>query len=234
VKKISLGKLKETLSSYSNRFFATSLLLAACASSVAQEITLDHEHLNQVIKNHSHRLLSEELISSKASEIENNLSNANDQILQLAAVRERLYNSLRSVNEILKSGKQVKYLGILLNRIIALSSELYQTASQHPKYLIFTKNAAEYLKDQSLALAADINLLISNPEVLMEHSTRDQLLQDITFRMQIIAGSLSSMLNSLQFAHQKGFWRAINPFAKYTSKNKAIIREITRKTSLLK
>ena len=234
MKKISLKKLKETLSNYSNKFFAASLLLGTCTSSVAQEITLDQEHLNQVIKNHSHRLLSEELISNKASEIESNLINANDQILQLVTVRERLYSSLRTVNEVLKSGKQVRYLGVLLNRIIALSNELYQTASQHPEYLIFTKNAAEYLKSQSLALAADINLLISNPEILMEHSTRDQLLQDITYRMQIISGSLSSMLNSLKFAHQKGFWKAINPYAKYTSKNKAIIRDIIRKTSLLK
>lgn len=234
MKKILLGKLKKTLSNCSNRFLAASLLLAACTSSLAQEITLDQEHLNQVIKNHSARLLSEELISTTALEIESNLNNANDQILQLVAVRERLYNSLRTVNEALKSGKQIRYLGVLLNRIINLSTELYQIASQHPKYLIFTKNAAEYLKDQSLALAADINLLISNPKVLMEHSTRDQLLQDITFRMQVIAGSLSSMLNSLKFAHQKGFWKAINPYAEYTSKNKAIIRDIIRKTSLLK
>ncbi len=200
----------------------------------AQQITIDTEHLAQVGLNHGSRLVSEELIYREAKAIAADIEESNNLLLRFTLAKEMVYQSLIQVNELLKDGKQAKHAAQLVAKITTNASRLTRIAGSDPQYLVFANRMIAYVTEQSIGLANEIQQVVLNPSLLMEHAQRDKLLQDITFRLRMISASLERICLTAEYAKSKGFWKSINPFNNYLARDKAIMRDIIRKASYIK
>lgn len=200
----------------------------------AQQITIDTEHLAQVGLNHGSRLVSEELIYREAKAIAADIEESNNLLLRFTLAKEMVYQSLIQVNELLKDGKQAKHAAQLVAKITTNASRLTRIAGSDPQYLVFANRMIAYVTEQSIGLANEIQQVVLNPSLLMEHAQRDKLLQDITFRLRMISASLERICLTAEYAKSKGFWKSINPFNNYLARDKAIMRDIIRKAGYIK
>lgn len=200
----------------------------------AQQITIDTEHLAQVGLNHGSRLVSEELIYREAKAIAADIEESNNLLLRFTLAKEMVYQSLIQVNELLKDGKQAKHAAQLVAKITTNASRLTRIAGSDPQYLVFANRMIAYVTEQSIGLANEIQQVVLNPSLLMEHAQRDKLLQDITFRLRMISASLERICLTAEYAKSKGFFKSINPFNNYLARDKAIMRDIIRKASYIK
>src|SRR5699024_4167800 len=134
----------------------------------------------------------------------------------------------------LKDGKQAKHAAQLVAKITTNASRLTRIAGSDPQYIVFANRMIAYVTEQSIGLANEIQQVVLNPSLLMEHAQRDKLLQDITFRLLMISASLERICLAAEYAKSKGFWKSINPFNNYLARDKAIMRDIIRKASYIK
>lgn len=208
--------------------------IALCSEILAQQITFDAEHAQNVITNHAFREVAESQIRSYNNQMAQDLKNTNESLLRFTAAKELVYRSLVEVNNLLRDGKQAKTVSLLLSRITENTNRLMKTAGTDPFYLPFAKSTIEYMTTQAFGLVNEVQTIVVNPKVLMEHTQRDRLLQEILFRLRMISASLSRICNVVDYNKSKGFWRAVNPFQTYIDRDKMIIQDIIRKAGYLK
>lgn len=208
--------------------------VAATARATAQQITFDVEHAKNIEINHGFRTSAESTIRSYNNQMLQDMESTNESLLRFTAAKELVYRSLVEVNNLLRDGKQAKTIALLLSRITQNTNRLMKTAGSDPLYLPFATRTMEYMTSQALGLVNEVQAVVVNPKILMEHRQRDHLLQNILFRLRMIAASLSRICNVVEYNKSKGFWKAVNPFQNYINRDKAIIQDIIRKAGYLK
>src|SRR5699024_9850389 len=214
--------------------FCSSLSVAAAAGATAQQITFDVEPAGNITTNHVARTSAESIIRSYNNEMVQDMESTNESLLRVTAATELVSRSLVEVNNLLRDAKQAKTVALLLYRITQNTNRLMKTAGSDPLYLPFATRMMEYMTSQALGLVNEVQAVVVNPKILMEHRQRDHLLQNILFRLRMIAASLSRICNVVEYNKSKGFWKAVNPLQNYINRDKAIIQDIIRKAGYLK
>src|SRR5699024_63053 len=192
-------------------------------------ITFDAEHAWNIEFNHGARTTAETSIKSYNNKMLQDLKSTNESLLRFTAAKELVYRSLVEVNNLLRDGKQGKTITLLLARITENTNRLMKAAGSDPLYLPFATRTMEYMTAQALGLVNEVQAVVVNPKILMEHKQRDSLLQNILFRLRMISASLSRICNVVEYNKSKGFWKAVNPFQNYINRDRAIIQDIIRK-----
>lgn len=196
----------------------------------AQYVTLYYntEHFAAVSTNHTLRMSAEGILSGQTAQIRENTDTINSNMAKLVAAKYVVHNSLVNVNQILKDGKEVKYISEIVVDIISLIEDITGIIKDNPQLSLLSAKAVSDIKIQALGLYTEITEFINKEgiDTMMDYNKRDELLKDINQRLQIFRAVLSGFYTSLYWGKINGVWKSLSPFATWVNQDKRIIDEI--------
>lgn len=190
----------------------------------------DTKHYAAFLQNHAMRISQEAILQNQTKAIGDNMNQINDNMNKVVLIKDMVYRYLTDVNEVLKDGRQIKYIVNLVDDIVKESQGAIDDVADAPQYLVFTQKSVAMLRLQGMYLFAEISEVINKggAEVMMDNSTRDQLLTDIIMRLRLIRGALYTMRGTIRWAKLDGFWKTLNPFKTWINQDKLVINRIIR------
>lgn len=196
----------------------------------------DPNHYAAVTTNQLARMSAEQILTNQTKEIKENVEAINQNMLKVVATKNLIYNALVNVNEALKDGKEMIYIGQLINDIFDEAAGVSQLAKDNPHLTIFAEQSARNVKVQSIDLFNELSrfILKDGRDAMMNFNTRDELLRNITHRLQLLRAELYLMRNSMYWAKMNGIWRSLNPFQDWINEDRSIINSIIYKVKTLK
>lgn len=209
-------------------FFILFLNITLSAYTQVAQVVNDPKHTATVLLNNSYRVASEIELKNETQTIMSNTNKIRDNVAKLLAAKAIVYRSLTQVNEALKDGREVKYIGSLVTDIFKLSSSITGTVFDDPEMALVANKATSDMKVQAVELYSEIAGFIAREgkDAMMDMAKRDQLLRTITQRLEIMRGVLYGLERNIYWAGVFGVWNTINPFASYISYDKLLIDDI--------
>lgn len=209
-------------------FFILLLCISILPFCNAQQIVSDPGHTLKVVINNGYRVVAERKLENETQTIKSNTNKIRDNVAKLLATKALIYKSLTEVNEVIKDGREVKYIGTLVAEIFELSTSITGTVFTDPELVLVSNKAVSDMKIQAMELYGEIAGFIAREgrDAMMDVAKRDELLRTVTLRLQIIRGVLYGLERNLYWAGVFGTWNSINPFASYISYDKLLIDDI--------
>jgi len=195
----------------------------------------DPGHFQAVTENQAMRMGMESYLTGQTGKVNDNLKNINLNVVKVLVTRELIYNSLVNVNEALKDGKEMIYIGKLLAEIGDESRLLLRMASENPQFAPFATKQARGIVMQAANIHDDINryVLSGSKDLLMDHGTRDELLRTLSDRLKLLRAEIYGTRQAIYWAKMDGFWHRLNPFREWINQDRAIIEDIIWKAKYL-
>lgn len=195
----------------------------------------DQKHFEAVTGNHVTRTVHEIFMQNDTKYIENNLDKINQNIAKVVLVKNQIYNSLVNVNEALKDGREIIYIGRLITEIADETKKLTQIAVGNPLFVAFAEKQAKGIVTQSLNIYNDINnfVLKGSKDLLMNYNTRDELLKTLTHRLQLLRAEIYTTRQAIYWAKMNGLWHNLNPFNDWINQDKEVISDIIWKANYI-
>jgi|SRR5690606_24072189 len=195
----------------------------------------DPEHFASVSANQVTRMAAETILTNQTKKIKENIETINQNMLKVVATKELIYRSLTEVNEVLKDGKEIKYIGTLITDIAEEAMGVTQLAKDAPHLAIFAEESARNIRTQSLELFSEITRFINKggTDAMMNYNTRDELLRNITHRLQLLRAEIYLMHQSMYWAKMNGIWNTLNPFSDWINEDRNIINGILLNVKLI-
>lgn len=215
------------------RFILTaslSIVFLLAKAQVYTQFYYDPKHYAIVTENQTARMLSENILKDQTEKVNKNIEDINTNVAKVVLVKDMVYKYLTEVNEVLKDGRQMKYIITLLDDIIEESSLAVKDVADAPQYAVFTINSVETIRFQAVSVFSEISRLINKGgvEAMMDNATRDEILTEIVVRLRIMRGALFGIRNSIKWAKLRGFWTTLNPFKTWINQDRLIINRIVR------
>ena len=209
-------------------FFILLLCISILPFCNAQQVVSDPGHTLKVVINNGYRMVAERKLENETQTIKSNTNKIRDNVAKLLATKALIYKSLTEVNEVIKDGREVKYIGTLVTDIFELSTSITGTVFNDPELVLISNKAVSDMKIQAMELYGEIAGFIAREgrDAMMDVAKRDELLRTVTLRLQIIRGVLYGLERNLYWAGVFGTWNSINPFASYISYDKLLIDDI--------
>lgn len=209
-------------------FFILLLCISILPFCNAQQIVSDPGHTLKVVINNGYRVVAERKLENETQTIKSNTNKIRDNVAKLLATKALIYKSLTEVNEVIKDGREAKYIGTLVTDIFELSTSITGTVFTDPELALVSNKAVSDMKIQAMELYGEIAGFIAREgrDAMMDVAKRDELLRSVTLRLQIIRGVLYGLERNLYWAGVFGTWNSINPFASYISYDKLLIDDI--------
>ncbi|WP_312352576.1 hypothetical protein [Sphingobacterium siyangense] len=210
----------------------TSMLLTIVTThaQVYTQFYYDPKHFASFTENQVFRLANEIILKNQTESIRKNIENINTNMTKWVFVKDMVYRYLTEVNEVLKDGRQLKYIISLVDDIASECSGILADVEKAPQYTVFALNSVGTIRLQSVNIFLEISRLVNKggAEVMMTNSTRDELLTDITLRLKIMRGALFRIRSSIKWAKLNGFWTTLNPFKTWVNQDRNVINRIIR------
>jgi len=194
------------------------------------QLYYDQNHFQIVSLNYTWRITGERILQSQSERINKDIEGINTNLAKVVLAKDMMYKYLTEVNEVLKDGRQMKYIISLVDDIVREASLAVQDVADAPQYSLVTLRAVESIKLQSLGIFSEITRLINKGgvEAMMDNATRDEILTEITMRLRIMRGALFGIRNSIKWAKLRGLWNTLNPFRAWINQDRLIINRIVR------
>lgn len=197
---------------------------------VYYQMYYDTEHFVAVTENQMMRMATESILTNQTDKIKQNINDINTNVAKFVLIKDMVYRYLTDVNEALKDGRQVQHIIKLVDDIIVEGQLAVNDVSDAPQYAVFTLKSVESIRFQSVSIFSEISRLINKGgiEAMMDNAMRDEILSEITIRLQIMRGALFGIRNAIKWAKLRGFWTSLNPFRAWINQDKMIIDDIIR------
>lgn len=192
------------------------------------QLYFDYGHESAYFVNQAARFTAEAALNNRTNAILDNQNKINDNLNRVVVIKDMVYHYLTEVNEALKDGRQIKYIIRLVDDIVEMSNAAMDDVKDNPEYAVFTRKAVNTIRTQGLYLFNDLNNVINKGgvDVMMDNSTRGELINDVVTRLRIMRAGLYMIRNNIRWAKREGFWNKVNPFKTWINKDKMIINRI--------
>jgi hypothetical protein len=142
-------------------------------------------------------------------------------------LHNKFLKGLKEVSGVVNNAVVIKRIYETSADIISEVGETAELAAQHPQYAIFASRGVADFRQRAIKLSADVTSVVTGGEAnLMDSGERQRLLQNIHLELRLIYITAYGMNNSIRRAIQSGFWRSLNPFARWVNTDAAIMRDI--------
>lgn len=211
----------------------SSMLLIAATTS-AQQLVYDHEHLGAVTENTAMRTMAELTHQQYLERINGNLQTINLNTGSLLLAQNIIYNSLLNVNSALKNGLAVRALSSTMTEIQHYTRQMLAMAVQEPYLLLFAEQTSRDTQIRAARLIADISdVVLNGTNFLADFHSRDQLIRHVSQELQIISSLVYGAWKAMFWANQRGLFRSLNPFSNYLNADRSLVEEIIRNAKYL-
>jgi hypothetical protein len=202
----------------------------------AQTIIFDQGHFNIVNANGVSRLGAQITLNTYLNNINDRLSDLQINIGSVILVQNTILNSLRTVDQGLRTALAVKDISILVTEIITEGNGLIDLARNDPHLLLFAENTATQMKDRGINLVTEVSsfVLKEGENVLMDFGKRDALLKKIALELRLIRALIFSMKKQIYWVKIRGLFRSLNPYQGFINQDLRLGQDILNKSKLLK
>ncbi|WP_026715237.1 hypothetical protein [Flavobacterium daejeonense] len=188
----------------------------------------DEKHYKAVTENNVMRMTAEVALEKQTNKINENVNSINKNLAKVVATKNLIYNSLYEVNEVIKDGKEVKYIAQLLLDIKNEADGLFALTKDSPQYNVFAVSYGKRIYTTSLTLYEDVRTMVltSNKDILMNYNSRDELLKKVVYKLQLLRAELYGARTSIYWAKMNGMWNSLNPFKSWINQDMYLINSI--------
>lgn len=192
------------------------------------QLYFDYGHESAYFVNQAARFTAEATLNNRTKAILDNQNKINDNLNRVVLIKDMVYHYLTEVNEALKDGRQMKYIVRLVDNIVELSNAAINDVKDNPEYAVFTRKAVNNIRTQGLYLFSDLSNVINKGgvDVMMDNSTRGELIADVVRRLRLMRAGLYMIRNNIKWAKREGFWNKVNPFKAWINQDRMIINRI--------
>lgn len=197
----------------------------------AQTVVYNDKLLVQLTKNQAVRLASNESYLKSYEKQKKTYDDVNQKIAQIVAIQEYIYDKLTNVNSAIKQGKQLYYLSKTFAQIGINANDVLSLTAQHPEYAILLNRfyigaTQELLKMQSELMN---NILHEENDFLMDPYDRQELIQNLSTKAQMINGYLICIKIRLKNAKKTPYIYQIPTINTYVNLDRMIVKGIIEK-----
>lgn len=213
-------------------FFALSCWLLGAK---AQQYVIDPQYFSSVMANQAVRSSAEQTHNQYLGKIHNNIDDININVGSVVTAQAIIYNGLSNVNSALKDGLAVKNLAVITGDMVSYLNQALELAKDEPYLLLFASNIQNEMRVKAAGLVSDVSgyILKSGDNVLADYNSRDQLLQKVTQRLQILDGLAYGTWRAMYWAKQRGIVASLNPFQGYINHDKFFVQQIIQNAKYL-
>lgn len=192
------------------------------------QLYYDSKHFRSVTENNVMRMTAEVSLEKQTDKINDNVNSINKNLAKVVATKNLIYNSLYEVNEVIKDGKEVKYIAQLLLDIKREADGLFALTKGSPQYSVFAVSYGKRIYTTSLTLYEDVRTMVltKNKDILMNYNSRDELLKKVVYKLQLLRAELYGARTSIYWAKMNGMWNTLNPFKTWINQDMYIINSI--------
>ncbi|KQR91435.1 hypothetical protein ASG01_13755 [Chryseobacterium sp. Leaf180] len=197
----------------------------------SQQIVINDKLLSQLTINHGVRLGSEQTFLDSYERQKKLYDDINNNISQVIAIQEYIYQQLKNVNASLTQSKKLMYLYRYLGKIATNSGEMLQLSLQHPEYAALISRYYIEIGEQTLRIYQEVthDILNENKDFLMDAMDREMLIEKVFTRVRTINGNILYIILRLKNAKKIPFLYQVPVLRNYISIDRAIVGDIIRK-----
>src|SRR5690606_23472375 len=107
------------------------------------QLYYDQNHFQIVSLNYTWRITGERILQSQSERINKDIEGINTNLAKVVLAKDIMYKYLTEVNEVLKDGRQMKYIISLVDDIVREASLAVQDVADAPQYSLVTLRAVE-------------------------------------------------------------------------------------------
>lgn len=191
-----------------------SLVLSFCCYSLfSQMVVWDVAAMETLIANHKVQHTSFSKMKQEEAQISALQKSIAEKMTQIEYFQSKFYNSLKSIEAITKTGKDIIYAGDIISDIVKYQSQMLDYASQDPSLLLVAVKTESQLVQRTADLMQYIyQVAIVGTDVnLMDNKQRLNLLNYVIKELRTMRGLAYAVTRQMRTAIRNGVLKTLMP-----------------------
>jgi hypothetical protein len=186
------------------------ITLINCLWVRAQQIVVDPAVVSTLTANHIVQNGSLNNIQSEQNGIKNLQAGINVKLLQIQELQEKTYNSLRKVESIVQSGKNVVYASTVATDITKYQNEMISNSEGNPVLYAVALKTELALINRTYDLFIYINTALTGGDTnLMSNMERMDIINHVVAELRVMRGLAYSVNRKMRSARYAGTARVL-------------------------
>lgn len=200
-----------------------------------QVYTVINERLQiQLAKNQAVRSASNETFFKSYEKQKALYDSINKKAIQVVAIQTYIHDSLYKINTSISNGKKLKYIYKDLGYLSNKSVELIKLTAKYPQYALLLYEQYAVIVNRTLSLKEELNEVITqNRRNLKDPYDVSVMLEGVHSNINVLIEYVARLSRQLESASKKTYWKSIPKISYYVNLDKAIIKNIINRSSIL-
>jgi hypothetical protein len=158
------------------------------------------------------------------------------QLVIVNDMQAKIYKGLSEVAGVINSLTPIKEIVDIGVDIVGDVEKSVSIAKSDPALLLFAEQGARDFKDRATKLAVEVGAFVTKggKDNLMDSGERGKLLNHIAGEMRILRGIAYGMQRSMYWAHMRGIWASLNPWAEWQNMDVQIANSVLSEAKYLR
>ena len=179
----------------------------------AQTLVWDIGAVETLISNHTAQYSAFEQVKNKEASISGYQQIIADKMVQIEYFESKFYNSLKSVEAVIKTGKDVIYAADIAKDIGKYQNQMITLASDDPKLIVVAAKTEVVLVSRTADMMNYIyqNAIVGTDVNLMDNKQRLDLLGHVIKELRTMRGIAYSICRQMKAAQRNGILQTLAP-----------------------
>lgn len=183
------------------------------------------------------------VINSQLNTTNNNLSAiergqlaVTGQLVIVNDMQAKIYKGLSEVAGVINNLNSLKEIADIGIDIVSDVEQSVTIAKSDPILLLFAEQGARDFEQRATSLALEVSAFVTKggKDNLMDSGERAKLLNHIANEMRILRGIAYGMQRAMYWAHMRGIWSSLNPWAEWKNMDVQIANSVLTEAKYLK
>jgi hypothetical protein len=205
------------------------LFLLVCCGLFSQQVVWDVASMEVLIANHKVQHTSFGQMKQEEAQISALQKSIAEKMTQIEYFQSKFYNSLKSIEAITKTGKDLIYAGDIVEDIVKYQNQMLGYASKDPTLLIVAVKTESQLVQRTADLMQYIyQVAVVGTDVnLMDNKQRLNLLNHVIKELRTMRGLAFAVTRQMRTAMRNGVLKTLFPGQfKYTDNRGKLVKQI--------
>ncbi len=195
----------------------------------AQRVVWDIACMETLIANHKVQHASFQNMKENEAQIATFNQQIAAKMVQIEAIQSKFYGSLKSIEAIIRTGKDIIYAADIVQDIVKYQSQMIELAVGDPKLIVVAVNTEAQLISRTADLMTYIyQVAIVGTDInLMDNAQRLDLLKYVIQELRFMRGLAFAVCRKMKTAKRNGIMQSLAPqFFKYRDNRAKIVEEL--------
>jgi hypothetical protein len=212
------------------------LFVFACQAGRAQTLYIDPVTSGAMLAHSA-------VINGQLNTTNNNLSAiqrgqlaVTSQLVIVNDMQAKIYKGLSEVASVLNNLSTIREITDIGIDIVSDVEQSVSIAKSDPVLLLFAQQGANDFKQRATNLAIEVSAFVlkGGGDNLMDSGERGKLLNHIAQEMRILRGIAYGMQRAMYWAHMRGVWASLNPWAEWQNMDVQIANSVLTEAKYLR